>query len=149
MRHWVEPMTDRSKDFSFDILACMWSDERKRCAKHKDVKLRLKPPKARMCSVHDSYLCKNPKKRNVYVKKMGLIKYKYEVKPICGLISKNFTVNWKLSKISYLFGNTFRNTDDIEFLIKIICSQTLRNIYILFLIFFGFAKRLGCLFSSI
>lgn len=108
----------------------------KKCTKHKDVKLRLKPPKAKVCSVHDNYLCKNPKKRNAYVRKMGLIKYKYEVKPICGLISKNCTVNWKLSEISYLFGNTFRNTDDIEFLIKIICKPGFYiYIYIWFLWF--------------
>lgn len=65
----------------------------KKCTKHKDVKLRLKPPKARVYSVHDKNLCKNPKKRNAYVRKMGLIKCKYKVKPICGLISKNCNVN--------------------------------------------------------
>ena len=102
--------------------------EKKCTYKHKDVKVRLKPPKARVYSVHDNYLCKNPKKRNAYVRKMGLIIYKYEAKPICGLISKNCTVNWKLSKISYLFGNTFRNADDIEFLIKIICKPGFKNI---------------------
>lgn len=61
---------------------------------------------------------------------MGLIKYKYEVKPICGLISKNCNVNCKLSKISYLFGNTLRNTDDIAFLIKIICKPGSKYIYV-------------------
>lgn len=116
--------------------------EKKCTYKHKDVKVRLKPPKAKVYSVHDNYLCKNPKKRNAYVRKMGLIKY--EAKPICGLISKNCTVNCKLSKISYLFGNTFRNTDDIEFLIKIICKPGFKKKYIyvfyFILILFGFAK---------
>lgn len=106
----------------------------KKCTKHKDLELRLKPPKARVYSVHDNYLCKNPKKRNAYVRKIDLIKYKYEVKPTCGLISKNCTVNWKLSKNLYLFGNTFRNTDDIEFLIKIICKPCLKNIKNFFLL---------------
>lgn len=65
----------------------------KNCTKHTDVKLRLKPPKASVYSVHDNHLGKNLKKRIAYVRKMGLIKYKYKVKPICGLISKNRTVN--------------------------------------------------------
>lgn len=106
----------------------------KKCTKHKDLELRLKPPKGSVYSVHDNYLCKNPKKRNAYVRKMGLIKYKYEVKPTCGLISKNCTVNLKLSKNLYLFGNTFRNTDDIEFLIKINMQAMLKKYLKFFLL---------------
>lgn len=95
----------------------------KKSTQCKDAELRLKPPEAGRFSAHDKHLCEHPKRTNVYVRKMALITYKYELKTNLWVNFKELFCKLKeLSKISYFFGYTFRITDDIQLFYKNVCK---------------------------